>query len=914
MQTPAISQDKFPQNQPVQPATLGTLLEGAGLAESARDGLPDALRAMPSVSGQTTTIEAAIRAICSRKWAVVRGEDKVPARKLEWGGGKNPQVELPNRTQKTDRALDWLGKYPAMCLGLSVGQFCQSPDGLYLLALDFDDMASWEVFQELCASHGFDVSLTYVEKTPRGIHCFFYASPSLNARNNNKIELIEGCHPDIKWAGGFVVVAPSVRSDGGRYEVLHDCRPADLPSWLATMINDFFATKDKAVQQQAQPDQQSNINANLTNVKPLASGKGTVASHDDIYRRRLAKFQQSALDGEFAKLVQEVEGGCNNQIDNSALSLSRVEGMEYQRAFDCLHKACEINGYIARDGEAAFRNTFNSGWNAGQKMPKRGPSPVFQRVGALPEGRTLPAPLPAGTPEDQIQWPELCRYDDDILDSLEDFDVSNHGFGLPAILRDVIVAHSEAFQISQGACLCAFFGAFAAACQGKWRLQIKPGYTVPLSLYIMAVLGPGNLKTPLVDAAKQPIKDFEFEVATRMSDKVAAVMTANNVSMEMAKKHERNAVKAKAAEERKHFEKMAAEERKNIKPVPVPPIYTLDDCTPESLVQAMQTNALGVSVIESEATFINVMMGQYSEGQANITSILKAHDSTEIKVQRVSREWLYIRNPNLTLMFLVQPVVLYRDDKKKNKKLRDLGFDARWFFAILKSKVGYRSGDSVPVPDHIKEKYHDKIMALLEYPESYDITGSMVQPYIIDLTPEAKEVWRDIWQEIETEQQPTGIFADSQDFASKLAGHIGRIAGILHAMEHDEPHSHPVTAATMQQAIQLGAFFSEHCQAAYKIMDRSEDTGSNGARAILSWIMDSQKKGGITREFTERNAWKILSKRPLFKDQKKIFDAGLEELCIRGYLVQIEGEKTKGRAKSFVYRLNPAVYSDKPTD
>src|SRR5207248_670124 len=83
-------------------------------------------------------------------------------------------------------------------------------------------------------------------------------------------------------------------------------------------------------------------------------------------------------------------------------------------------------------------------------------------------------------------------------------------------------------------------------------------------------------------------------------------------------------------------------------------------------------------------------------------------------------------------------------------------------------------------------------------------------------TPEARKLLSGYQEEIEPRLRASGgDLADLRDWASKLAGAAVRLAGLLHLAAHlRDGYQRPIEADTMERAIQLGRYFTEHARAA----------------------------------------------------------------------------------------------------
>jgi replicative DNA helicase len=138
------------------------------------------------------------------------------------------------------------------------------------------------------------------------------------------------------------------------------------------------------------------------------------------------------------------------------------------------------------------------------------------------------------------------------------------------------------------------------------------------------------------------------------------------------------------------------------------------------------------------------------------------------------------------------------------------------------------------------------------------------------------------------------------DWAGKLAGGIGRIAGLLHlvAAPGRERLDEPVSAQTMEDALRIGRYLLSHAVAAFEEM--GADPATEGAKAILVWLRRTGK-----RAFSRRDAHQALRGGGRFRRATDLDEPLrlLAECCfIRGIDIAPDGS---GRPRSSCYEVNP---------
>ena len=200
-----------------------------------------------------------------------------------------------------------------------------------------------EAFHSLCAAHGIDLSTAFVVESPSGGRHFYFRSGT--PYNNSRGSLPDGI--DVRGLGGYVIAPGATLADGRSYRVIAgtwDAIPA-LPEALAGLLRQ----KRPAVT----PER---------HLEPVA-----LAVTD-----RERAFAEAALADEVAKLSAMREGSGRNQaLNDAAHSLGTMAGwIDLNVVANALWEASIANGYVAKDGASATKDTIESGLNAGMSKPR----------------------------------------------------------------------------------------------------------------------------------------------------------------------------------------------------------------------------------------------------------------------------------------------------------------------------------------------------------------------------------------------------------------------------------------------------------------------------------------------------------------------------------------------------------------
>ena len=100
------------------------------------------------------------------------------------------------------------------------------------------------------------------------------------------------------------------------------------------------------------------------------------------------------------------------------------------------------------------------------------------------------------------------------------------------------------------------------------------------------------------------------------------------------------------------------------------------------------------AALSSEGGIFDIMGGRYSRGMPNLDIFLQGHAGDAVRVERRSREPVYMDEPALTMGLSPQPEILRGLVDKPG--FRGRGLLARFLYLIPKSTLGYRTLEQHP--------------------------------------------------------------------------------------------------------------------------------------------------------------------------------------------------------------------------
>ena len=375
-------------------------------------------------------------------------------------------------------------------------------------------------------------------------------------------------------------------------------------------------------------------------------------------------------------------------------------------------------------------------------------------------------------------------------------------------------------------------GAVAMAAAKRFRVYIGQSHDEPLNLFSLALMEPGSRKSDIFRVCLAPVENFEIELAKDAMPAIARAQERRAIEEVRLTEIRKRAGRCDDIAERQKLTSEAEELGANLTEIPTPPRLVVGDISPEHLASLLCANGGRLAVADAEGGLIfEIMGGRYTKnGGPNMEIFLKGHAGDAVRVDRSGRSSEFARTAALTCILTAQPAILR--NLAANDQMRGRGLLARFLFTMPSGLIGARAYANKPMNPQFVEQYAARLYDLLAVPPLDPDDPEAHRR--LNLDGEALEVWRTYHDQIEKAQAPDGELSHMTDFASKLAGAVARIAGILHLMKHGAQAPQNIEPATVAGAWALGMFFLEHTKAAFAEMGAGGDMGL--ARRVYGWI------------------------------------------------------------------------------
>ncbi|QSA97731.1 YfjI family protein [Methylococcus sp. EFPC2] len=466
----------------------------------------------------------------------------------------------------------------------------------------------------------------------------------------------------------------------------------------------------------------------------------------------------------------------------------------------------------------------------------------------------------------------------------------------PDVFQDYVSGLAEATETPPELPALMVLAVMGAAAQGKYQVNVKPGYFEPVNVWTCPALVPGSRKTAVKNAATAPLTDWERKQRTAMEAEIKQAESDHKTITERIATLRKVAAKAKGPE----FDQMKADiadMEANLPEIPKPPKAWADDITPENLGTVMADNGERMAILSDEAGLFEMMGGRYSGGIPNIDIYLQGHAGTAVKVDRGSRPPVFMRNATLTIGISPQPDVLRGLTEKPSFRAR--GLLARFLYALPASNLGRRTGNTRPLSEDLRLRYAGRIEAILNAQPATDQDGEPC-PHTLKLSRGAFEAWQAFWCRVEAGLGPGGMYEHCFDWGGKLPGAVVRIAGLFHIARHifRGPESIEISGEDMSAALRMAEALSAHALAVFDLM--GADPALDGARVALGWLRRERLE-----TFTFRDCHYAHKSRFRRADELgPVLDVLTERHYIRPLAMQ---GKPQGGRPSKAYEVNPSV-------
>ena len=486
---------------------------------------------------------------------------------------------------------------------------------------------------------------------------------------------------------------------------------------------------------------------------------------------------------------------------------------------------------------------------------------------------------------------------------------------LPEPLRGFALSVAEHNQTSIDMPAVSSLGVASTCLQGKYLVQGKAGWTVPLSNYYLIIGKPAERKSSVCSIYEEPITAYESRMNKALALEIAQSENIRQVLEKELEALKSAAVKTKGkaksgggnkacADPYAEIEAKQAEinNHEDIKPLR---LICGGDISLEALTSLLADNNGKMAMFNAEGGIFTILKGLYSQSP-NIDTFLQAHCGDSIRVDRKGRQSEVIEKPCLTTLLFAQPDVL--TEIVGNKVFRGRGLTARFLYSYPASTVGGRRYRTERTQEDVAMKYRRLVDDMLDIQQK--------EPQLITLSEEADALSEQFFNALEPRLGKDGDLEYMADWAGKLHGTVLRIAGLLHVVEGVSKNGRDfahipfesalcITGETMAAAVEIGNYFLSHAQVCYGYMGTDENIDK--AKYILARL-EKKKAAGDMRAY---DIWRLCRSKQHKIEKVEDIKPCLQILEDYGYIraMATAGGYDRGRPVADRYTLNPKRFN-----
>jgi hypothetical protein len=390
---------------------------------------------------------------------------------------------------------------------------------------------------------------------------------------------------------------------------------------------------------------------------------------------------------------------------------------------------------------------------------------------------------------------------------------------LPKDLDQLVHEIQACVQAPRELIVTVVLATMALSVQHSCRVEVKPGLSRPVGLFLFAQCESGERKSAILKLLFKPF----MEIQRRWSEEASAELATYEVEHALwrEKVDALRAALKRASRKGESTDEIEKKLREILKARPKRSsarklIYA--DVTPEALLEGLHECGNSAALVYDE--FAQFCDGPMARQLGNLNTLWSGE---ELPVDRKTSPSFVVRPAGFTCLFLPQPSVFKRFLDKQGDYAHGNGFFARVLPCSPLSTQGQRFENGVQAADTNLHWFYDRCNKQLEKTE----------PRLLKFSPEAQSDWISIANFYESTVQPGGPFCGSKEFASKAAENIARIAAVMHAFLYD--NGDEISAETLHYAGDLFYYYGkQHLMSFARAHPFTED--QRNAIELCAWI------------------------------------------------------------------------------
>lgn len=419
----------------------------------------------------------------------------------------------------------------------------------------------------------------------------------------------------------------------------------------------------------------------------------------------------------------------------------------------------------------------------------------------------------------------------------------------------------------------------------------------PVSLYALTIAQSGERKSSCDAPLMAALRTFEKEEAKAWRDAMASWENAHAL---WRGERDRILAEAKKGKGEKRIEAEADLNALGKEPTAPPsPDRTVTEPTYEGLTRKFTEGMPTLGIFSDEGgQFLGGFAMASENRQKTLAALNDLWQGNPIRRTRQGEGSYTLYGRRLAVHLMVQPGVAraFMADPMS----ADTGFLPRFLICEPPSTIGTRLQSLTRNDNGALSAFAGRLRAILDRALPMDAETRELDPRILPLSCEARDLLVDFSDAVEAAQAPGGKYADVTGYASKAAEQAARIAGVLTAWDNlDAPE---VTGETMAHAITLAQFYLGE---AVRLSDAATVSAEvERAEALRQWLLTRwQHTEILPGDVVQRAPIRALRESPAAK-------AAIAMLVKHGWLVALpEGAEVRGKVRKEAYRIARANHA-----
>jgi putative DNA primase/helicase len=274
---------------------------------------------------------------------------------------------------------------------------------------------------------------------------------------------------------------------------------------------------------------------------------------------------------------------------------------------------------------------------------------------------------------------------------------------------------------------------------------------------------------------------------------------------------------------------------------PMVPRLLYADTTPEALAFNLAKGWPSSGVVAAEG---GLVIGSHGMGKDSVTRNLamlnQLWDGKPLSVDRRTSESFIVDHARLTVSLMVQAATLQEFHQKSGALARGIGFFARFLISHPESTQGYRPFSEEPDSWPALSDFNRRIAEILARTAPFDERKKLL-PSLMSLSPEAKNLWIEYYNEVEMQLRDGGDLTEVKDIASKSADNAARIAVLLQVFEHG--FGSQVSAECFESASRIAAWHLSEARRLF--VELALPVGLANTDKLNDWLVKHCQRSGV---------------------------------------------------------------------